>query len=71
MAYISMVYISTAYMQRHVHAYGIQNCVYKIQRKFKKIIGSPMLGGPVGGRSVIAHLVTKQATIVESYTIGV
>jgi hypothetical protein len=30
---------------------------------FKKIIGSPMTGGPWGEGSVIAHLVAKRYTI--------
>jgi hypothetical protein len=29
----------------------------------KKIIGSPLIGGPVGGESVIAHLVAKRYPI--------
>jgi hypothetical protein len=44
-----MAYMHTAY----------KNVCIKFKENFKKIIGSPMLGGPGGGKSVIAHLVTK------------
>jgi hypothetical protein len=35
----------------------------KFKEKKKKLIGSPLIGGPVGGESAIAHLVAKRYPI--------
>jgi hypothetical protein len=56
-----MVYVHTAYMHKastwHTRIQRKKNVCIKF--KENKKFGSPMLGGPVGGEIVNAHLVTK------------